>query len=170
MDLLLPVWAAEADGCTKQRIELALNHLVHQVASDAAQHPDGQRWITPFQQCKPSEPAFASLVIEPATVPPSGGPAVHILVRNLTQRTLAFLMAPPEELFSVTVLSPSGTPAKIRGDKEWLFRPRDSARPAGPVTGSLPVFLPRVARVPRRCLTTGRTPAQIRIQYNQGPA
>jgi hypothetical protein len=50
-------------------------------------------------------------------------PTVEISVRNLTAKMLPFVVAVPEELFSVSVFDAGGTPVLTK-EEEYLFDPR----------------------------------------------
>ena len=140
---IVSAWAAESDLCTKVTMTSVLSLLVPGMAFDRTQHPGGQPWIAPFQACTASEPAVVKLTVEQVTGPEAQGPTVRISARNQTPRTLAFMMGQPEQLFSVTVLGPTGAPAKIAQVREPMFEPasRGKISPDAGI-GHSPTFLP----------------------------
>jgi hypothetical protein len=121
---LVQAWLAEEDPCTKFVMEFGLGTLVPALAVDKKQHPNGQPWVKPFQACKESDRSAVTLSIEPMK---RDSPAVRITARNNTDRTLPYVMAAPEELYSVTVLGPAGIPAKIFQRQESMFEPDKGA-------------------------------------------
>jgi hypothetical protein len=133
---LMRAWLAEEDPCTKFEMEFALGILVPGLALDPKQHPGGQEWVTPFQPCTPSQPVLVTLTVEQMTVPNIDVPTVRISARNHTARTLPFASGHPEQLYSVTVLDPTGAPAKIAKGREGMYRP--VANGNGPVFLALP--------------------------------
>lgn len=131
LTLIMQAVLAERDQCTKARMYTTLTLLTDILAFDAKQHPDGQWRVTPFQACTPSEHKIVSLTIEQTTAPHFSGPAARISVRNLSSETRAFVYAPyPTALFSATVISPTGEPAKIAKGQEWMYEPvKPNSRP-----------------------------------------
>jgi hypothetical protein len=124
---IMQAWLSEKDTCTRGKMDLALSMLVPELAWDAGQHPGGQLRIAPFQACTVSEPLLVTLTIEQVAEPGAAGPAVRVSARNRTPQTLAFARAPsPTELFSVTVLDPTGAPAKVTKGQEWMYEPAHS--------------------------------------------
>lgn len=121
---MMQAWLAEKDTCTKALMHLGLQSLVFLLAQDAKQHPGGQWRVTPFQPCAASVPPLVSLTIEQTTDRWYAGVAVRISARNQTPQTLAFLKTPsPTELFSVTVLGPTGERVKVTKGQERLYEP-----------------------------------------------
>jgi hypothetical protein len=121
---MMQAWLAERDTCTEAMMHLGLSTLVSLLARDAELHPGGQWRVTPFQACTASQPPLVSLAIEQVTDPLHAGPAVRITARNETAETLAFAKtATPTELFSVTVLGPTGAPTKVPEGQERLYQP-----------------------------------------------
>lgn len=116
---LMRAWAAEKDNCTKAMMGFGLEMFVPRIAFDDQQRSGGQSRIAPFQGCTASEPPLPSLAVEPVTGPGIVMPAVRISARNQTPQTLVFVMTQsPTELFSATVLGPTGTPASVNVKKE----------------------------------------------------
>ena len=65
-------------------------------------------------------------------------PAVRISVVNQTPQTIAFAGArSPQQLFSVTVLGPDGTPAKVARGEERMYHPVNDL---GGISGHAPIF------------------------------
>ena len=89
-------------------------------ASDRGQHPDGQPWVKPFQACTESDRSPVTLSVEQVQ---RGSPTVRISARNRTDRTLPFVMAVPEQLYSVTVLGPGGIPSQVLDSQAEMFKP-----------------------------------------------
>ncbi len=135
---LMQAWLAENDPCTKLSMEFGLGTLVPAFALDKSQHPDGQPWVKPFQGCTESDRPPVKISIEQVR---RDGPTVRISARNLTDRTLPFVMGYPEQLYSVTVLGPGGTPAQILEERETMFKPGRDMRHVvsqGPTFVALP--------------------------------
>jgi hypothetical protein len=117
---LMQASLAETDACTRAAFASALGSMALALVHDPAQHRELKPWIEPFKPCKPVEPAMAELTVAPGKSNSFGAPTVEISVRNLTARTLPFVVALPEELFSVSVSDPAGAPAKTKG-KDYMF-------------------------------------------------
>jgi hypothetical protein len=114
----------EEDGCTVGAMNGVLTRLMRGIAWDTKLHPGGQYRVTPFQACTQSDRPIISLSIEQTTDPYFSGPAVRISFRNQTPQTLAFVKTlSPMDLFSATVLSPTGEHAKVTSGKEWMYEP-----------------------------------------------
>jgi hypothetical protein len=137
---LMRAWLSETDTCTKDRMDFALQIIMPGVVYDPTQHPGHQPWVTPFQACTASEPPVLTLAAEQANGLGVTGPAVRLSLRNQTQQAVAFVGAPTEELFSVTVLRPSGAPAAVLKGVEWMFEP--SSKSHKPQVGREPTFAP----------------------------
>lgn len=121
---MMQAWLVEKDDCTITWMVSALSRLLRGLAWDARQHPGRQQRVTPFQACTPSQHPRVSLTIESATDAAIPGPAIRILIRNQTPQTVAFgKTASPTSLFSVTVIGPTGEPAKVIKEQEWLYKP-----------------------------------------------
>ncbi len=119
---IFQAWQAENDTCTKVGMSVALSGLVSGI--DPKQHPGGQPRVTPFQPCAPSDHSLAYLTIEQATDAKVPGPTIRISVRNQTSQTLAFVkFGSPTELFSVTVMGPTGDRVKVTRGQEWMYEP-----------------------------------------------
>jgi hypothetical protein len=140
LDPLIRAWLAEKDACTRTVMGFGLGRLAP-LAIDASQHPRGQPWVTPFQECTIAVPPLVTLKIEQVTEPLRSSPTVRISVRNETAQILAFVgVENPEQLFSVTVLDPNGAPANVAKGAKGLFETvRDSAELFG---GQGATFLP----------------------------
>jgi len=120
---LLRSWAGEQDECTKGVMRHALSVLVSRLSFDPAQHPEGQIWIAPFQQCASRPQPLITLKIEQVGRP-SAVPTIQITARNESVETIAFAgAASPEELFSPTVLDPSGAPVAVPDGVAPMYRP-----------------------------------------------
>jgi len=142
---LMRAWAAERDTCSRFQIENALSQLLGRVWRDEP-GPHAVR-VVPFQPCAPSGTAGVSLRVEQSSVPSSyDGPQVRITARNLTSETLPFMRsADPTELFSVTVLDPTGQRAKIPIERSCLYGACDTKSgltQASFTFGSSPFFMP----------------------------
>ena len=112
--------AVETDECIKTGMQMKLSLLVSELSYDPGLHPGGQKWIAPFQSCASSPSPSVKLTLEPIAGQPS---TVRLVARNLTEQPLFLVQAPPQELFSVTVLDPSGAPARIASQQEAFYRP-----------------------------------------------
>ncbi len=140
---ILQAWQTENDTCTKIGMSIALSGLVGGLALDAKQHPGDQPRVTPFQSCAPSEHSVAYLTIEQSTDATVTGPTVRISVRNQTSQTLAFVKTgSPAELYSVTVMGPTGDRIKVTRGQEWMYEPVKRGNLAGLINRGGPVFQP----------------------------
>jgi hypothetical protein len=149
MSALVRAWAAESDSCTKREMNIALNMFAPPIVNGRPRHPGYQPWITPFQPCTASEPPVLTLTVEQATVPSTSPPTVRISIQNQTQEVLAFIRGvEPEELFSVTVLGPSGDRATVAKGRERLFEPLATSHL--PQDGSAPIFFPLPPKEPQQ--------------------
>jgi len=149
LSALVRAWAAESDPCTKARMNMALNMFAPVVVDERPRQPGYQPWITPFQPCKASEPPVLTLAVEQATSPSNSIPAVRVSIQNQTPETVAFIGGlAPEELFSVTVLGPSGDHAKAAKGRERLFEPLANSHL--PRFGNGPLFLPLPPNEPQQ--------------------
>jgi hypothetical protein len=138
---LMQAWTAEQDECTRSLMFLALQRLVSNLSYDVSQHPGHQEWLTPFQACAAPERPMVSLTLEQVTGPTITIPTVRISGRNQTQRVLPFVGASsPEQLFSVTVLDPSGAPAKSIKGRESMYEPWSHNLGGG--FGRAPIWVP----------------------------
>ena len=149
LSALMRAWAAESDPCTKRRMNMALNMYMPVIVNDRSQHPGYQPWIAPFQPCTADEPPVLTLTVEQATVSPTSPPTVRISIQNQTQEPLPFVRGgAPEELFSVTVIGPSGDPAKVAKGREGLFEPLAISHLVR--MGSEPLFFPLPPKEPQQ--------------------
>jgi hypothetical protein len=69
--------------------------------------------LEPFKPCKPAEPPMVQLTVAQVGSASSQGPTVEISVRNPTAKMLPFVVAVPEELFSVSVFD------EVGGSTSW---------------------------------------------------
>jgi hypothetical protein len=130
---LTRAWQVEKDRCTKFLMEVRLGSTLGAHAVDPKLRPSGLEWIRPFEPCTQSEHAPVALILEP----PSGTKAtVEVYARNETEELLPFLMAPPQRLFSATVLDPSGGHAQIAKGRDEMYKPLTMTN--GPVFLALP--------------------------------
>jgi hypothetical protein len=136
LDPLAQASIAETDQCTRFHFANALGMMAHALRFDPAEHNGLRPWIEPFKPCNPSEPPMAQLKIAPAASAGSQSPTVEISVRNLTAKMLPFVVAVPEELFSVSAFDANGTPVPAKG----MLDPR-SPPPLMETTASM-LFLP----------------------------
>jgi hypothetical protein len=120
VDPLFKAWLLEEDDCTKGLMEMSLSTLVGGLAE---QHPSGQYWVTPFQECTAPEPPLVTLTIEQVRGPGITGPTVRVSARNQTQETLPFVKAPPQQLYSASVLGPAGANANIVEARQSMYKP-----------------------------------------------
>jgi len=123
--VLMRVWSAEADSCSKFQVGEALRTLLlrHWVVK-----PEPTQRIVPFEACAPSSPAIISLRLEqmtPETWWTYQGPTVRMTVRNLTSETLPFLRGSFAELFSATVLDPHARQAEIPAAQACYYKKCD---------------------------------------------
>jgi hypothetical protein len=134
---LLRAWAAEEDTCTAGIVRQGLERLLQRFAFDPGRRPD---FVAPFQPCTAPEPLLVSLNLEQVKARFYDGPALRVTARNQTAQTLPFLSSrSPAELFSVTVLDPTGAPAKVAERYEWMYEP---VRGFAVISGHMPTFLP----------------------------
>jgi hypothetical protein len=117
---LLKAWLAEKDACTNFQMTLALTSLLTSQAEDPGQRPGGQEWISPFKACVESERPAVRLVVEPQA---GDGTILEIYAENTTDRTLPFLAASPQRLYSASVFDPNGGRAKIAKEREEMYKP-----------------------------------------------
>jgi hypothetical protein len=120
LEPLMQASLAETDPCTRIAFASALGSLALALVHDPAQHRESKPWIAPFKPCKPAEPAMAELTVAPGNSNSFGAPTLEISVSNLTAKILPFVVALPEELFSVSVFGPAGAPVKTKG-KDYMF-------------------------------------------------
>jgi hypothetical protein len=135
VDPLLKAWLLEEDDCTKGLMEMALSTLVGGLAE---QHPNGQYWVTPFQECTAPERPLVTLIIEQVSGPGVTGPTVRVSARNQTPETLPFVKAPPQQLYSASVLGPTGANANIAESRRSMYKPGGVLFQNGPMFVALP--------------------------------
>ena len=135
LDPLVEAALAETDGCNRLAFASALGMMARALVFDPAQHNGLKPWIEPFKPCRPVEPAMAQLTVAQAGSADPAVTKVEIAVRNLTAKTLPFLVTVPEELFSVSVFDAGGTPVQTKG-KDYMF---DRPWPAPPQSFALAI-------------------------------
>jgi len=117
-------WLAETDSTAKAQMSSALSMAGGALAWDAKQHPGGQRRVTHFQTCTPSEPPLISLAIEETKI--YSATTVRISARNEMPQKAAYVgTGPPAQFFSVIVTGPTGEPVKVISGSEWMYQPED---------------------------------------------
>ena len=122
--LLMKAWLAEQDDCTKRIMDHAVTVVLRSLSHDPAQHPGGQLWVKPFLPCTASAVPRVTLRLEEVSRPGSSVPAIRVVARNETKETIPFVGSwSLQELFSATVLGPSGERAEIPAALEWAYRP-----------------------------------------------
>ncbi len=119
---MIRAWASENDDCTRGWLEISLAALTSKLRGDPRK---AFQWrVAPFQACIPSSQEPISLSIGQVRESGYPGPAIRVVVRNESSNALPFLWAPSATvLFSVTVLTPTGVPAKVTNGLEWMYEP-----------------------------------------------
>jgi hypothetical protein len=121
---LLTAYEAERDSCARGAMFGVLTSLLHGIARDPKQHPGGQPYVTPFQDCSLSGRTLISATLEQVVDPYVKRPVVQITLRNQTAKTIAFpTRATPMSLFSVSVISPAGERVAFKPGTEWMYEP-----------------------------------------------
>lgn len=121
---IMQAWLLEKDLCARGAMLSALTLLMRGIAWDPAEHPGGQPRVTLNQPCTPSPHAILSATLEQATDRYYSGPVVRITYQNQTGETLGFAKTvSPLDLFSATVLGPTGEHGKVAEGSDWLYEP-----------------------------------------------
>jgi hypothetical protein len=125
LEPLMQASRAEKDPCAQIAFASALGSMAAALVHDPAQHPGRKPWIAPFKPCEPVEPPLTQLTLTQGSTTNFGTPTVEISVRNLRSETLPFIVAVPQELFSVSVFDVTGKPVKTKG-KDYMFDQTDT--------------------------------------------
>ena len=96
--------------------------IVGDLSWDPAQHPGDQYWVTPFQSCAAPPSPLVTLTLQQDTRYP--GSAIDITAANQKPAPIPFVWArSPEQLFSVSVTGPDGSPVSVKKELRWNLEP-----------------------------------------------